>query len=152
MISTRSVGLLIDTVVCLTLAKWETVSGRFGGYIRPASGVVPQAERSNRNQRSNCNQRGVQRVPRQPDLRKVDRLLGLQYASLEETPPKEQVLAAAVSDDASSFDHLVGAGEQRERESDAERLGSLEINDQLHLRDFQPCVLTQRQLQLLEPR
>src|SRR5215831_19833281 len=98
MISTRSVGLLIDTVVCLTLAKWETVSGRFGGYIRPASGVVPQAERSNRNQRSNCNQRGVQRVPRQPDLRKVDRLLGLQYASLEETPPKEQVLAAAVSD------------------------------------------------------
>jgi hypothetical protein len=34
MISTRSVGLLIDTVVCLTLAKWETVSGRFGGYLR----------------------------------------------------------------------------------------------------------------------
>jgi hypothetical protein len=33
MISTRSVGLLIDTVVCLTLAKWETVSGRFGGYF-----------------------------------------------------------------------------------------------------------------------
>ena len=66
--------------------------------VRPASEVVPQAERSNRNQRSNCNQRGVQRVPRQPDLRKVDRLLGLQYASLEETPPKEQVLAAAVSD------------------------------------------------------
>jgi hypothetical protein len=29
-VSTRSVGLLIDTVVCLTLAKWETVS--FGGY------------------------------------------------------------------------------------------------------------------------
>src|SRR5262245_57752434 len=22
-----------DTVVCLTLAKWETVSGRFGGYL-----------------------------------------------------------------------------------------------------------------------
>src|SRR5215470_11996909 len=66
--------------------------------VRPASEVVPQAERSNRNQRSNCNQRGVQRVPRQPDLRKLDRLLGLQYASLEETPPKEQVLAAAVSD------------------------------------------------------
>src|SRR5262249_16903396 len=35
MISTRSVGLLIDTVVCLTLAKWETVSGRFGGYLTP---------------------------------------------------------------------------------------------------------------------
>jgi hypothetical protein len=33
MISTRSVGLVIDTVVCLTLAKWETVSGRFGGYL-----------------------------------------------------------------------------------------------------------------------
>ena len=30
MISTRSAGLLIDAVVCLTLAKWETVSGRFG--------------------------------------------------------------------------------------------------------------------------
>jgi hypothetical protein len=25
--------LVIDTVVCLTLAKWETVSGRFGGYL-----------------------------------------------------------------------------------------------------------------------
>src|SRR2546430_3144340 len=36
MISTRSAGLLIDTVVCLTLAKWETVSGRFGGLSQPA--------------------------------------------------------------------------------------------------------------------
>src|SRR4029077_19082574 len=26
-------GLVIDTVVCLTLAKWETVSGQFGGYL-----------------------------------------------------------------------------------------------------------------------
>jgi len=34
MISTRSEELVIDTVVCLTLAKWETVSGRFGGYLR----------------------------------------------------------------------------------------------------------------------
>jgi hypothetical protein len=25
--------LVIDTVVCLALAKWETVSGRFGGYL-----------------------------------------------------------------------------------------------------------------------
>jgi hypothetical protein len=33
MISTRSGVLVIDTVVCLTLAKWETVSGRFGGYL-----------------------------------------------------------------------------------------------------------------------
>jgi hypothetical protein len=33
MISTRSEELVIDTVVCLTLAKWETVSGRFGGYL-----------------------------------------------------------------------------------------------------------------------
>ena len=33
MISTRSVGLVIDTVLCLTLAKWETVSGQFGGYL-----------------------------------------------------------------------------------------------------------------------
>jgi hypothetical protein len=31
-------------------------------------------------------------------------------------------------------------------------LGSLEINDQLDLRDSHPCALTQRQLQLLEPR
>jgi len=29
----ESVGLLIDTVVWLTLAKWETVSGRFGGHL-----------------------------------------------------------------------------------------------------------------------
>src|SRR5262249_32284448 len=64
--------------------------------VRPASGAVPQAERSNRNQRSNCNQPCVQ-VSRQADLRELDRLLGLHSASLEETPPKEQVLAAAVS-------------------------------------------------------
>jgi len=32
------------------------------------------------------------------------------------------------------------------------RESSLEINDQLDLRDSHPCVLTQRQLQLLEPR
>jgi hypothetical protein len=25
--------LVIDTVVRLTLAKWETVSGQFGGYL-----------------------------------------------------------------------------------------------------------------------
>jgi hypothetical protein len=40
MISTRSAGLLIDTVVCLTLAKWETVSGRFGGYLRKLLGSL----------------------------------------------------------------------------------------------------------------
>ena len=40
MISTRSVGLLIDTVVCLTLAKWETVSGRFGGYLSDELGAA----------------------------------------------------------------------------------------------------------------
>ena len=38
MISTRSVELLIDTVVCLTLAKWETVSGQFGGYLTISPG------------------------------------------------------------------------------------------------------------------
>ena len=25
--------LVIDTLVCLTLAKWETVFGQFGGYL-----------------------------------------------------------------------------------------------------------------------
>ena len=29
-----AVRLLIDTVVCLTLAKWETVTGPDGGYLR----------------------------------------------------------------------------------------------------------------------
>src|SRR5215831_19123127 len=37
MISTRLVELVIDTVVCLTLAKWETVSGQFGGYLTSLS-------------------------------------------------------------------------------------------------------------------
>ena len=30
-----------NTVVCLTLAKWETVSGQFGGYLKPITVVVP---------------------------------------------------------------------------------------------------------------
>ncbi len=33
MTSMRSEGWVIDTIVCLTLAKWETVSGPFGGYL-----------------------------------------------------------------------------------------------------------------------
>src|SRR5262245_2928261 len=41
MISTRSVELLIDTVVCLTLVKWETVSGQFGGYLTRWSLQLP---------------------------------------------------------------------------------------------------------------
>jgi hypothetical protein len=34
MTSTRFEQLVMDTVVCLTLDKWETVSGRFGGYLK----------------------------------------------------------------------------------------------------------------------
>src|SRR6516165_760852 len=45
MISTRSAGLLIDTVVCLTLAKWETVSGRFGGYLRASAQVTAPGQK-----------------------------------------------------------------------------------------------------------
>ena len=44
MISTRSVELVIDTVVCLTLAKWETVSGQFGGYLSGTSGEAGSRE------------------------------------------------------------------------------------------------------------
>src|SRR5215475_6437651 len=40
MISTRLVEWVIDTVVCLTLAKWETVSGQFGGYLRSLVSLV----------------------------------------------------------------------------------------------------------------
>src|SRR6516165_10069446 len=37
---TRLVELVIDTVVCLTLAKWETVSGQFGGYLSPKVVII----------------------------------------------------------------------------------------------------------------
>jgi hypothetical protein len=33
--------LVIDTVVCLALAKWETVSGRFGGLSHIADTAQP---------------------------------------------------------------------------------------------------------------
>jgi hypothetical protein len=33
MTSMRFEELVMDTVVCLTLDKWETVSGQFGGYL-----------------------------------------------------------------------------------------------------------------------
>jgi hypothetical protein len=34
------------------------------------------------------------------------------------------------------FDHFVGAAKQRQRRGDAERLGGLEVDDQLDLRDL----------------
>src|SRR5215510_7057952 len=46
MISTRSARLVIDTVVCLTLAKWETVSGRFGGYLSMSLTLAQQCRGS----------------------------------------------------------------------------------------------------------
>jgi hypothetical protein len=68
--------------------------------VLPASGVVPQAERSNRNrnQHSNCNQRGVQQCqPVRKDRQLPDHLLGLQ--SCVPLPPHQQVLAAAAVSD-----------------------------------------------------
>ena len=37
---------------------------------------------------------------------------------------------------AASFDHLVGAAEQRERHGDAEGFGCLEVDEQLDFRDL----------------
>ena len=34
----------MNTVVCLTLAKWETVSGQFGGYLTDEVGAPPFVE------------------------------------------------------------------------------------------------------------
>jgi len=45
MISTRSVVLVIDTIVCLTLHKWETVSGPFGGYLIYCFAELADAEK-----------------------------------------------------------------------------------------------------------
>jgi hypothetical protein len=34
-----------STIVCLTLAKWETVSGQFGGYLSTAGTAIGTLER-----------------------------------------------------------------------------------------------------------
>jgi len=36
--------LVIDTVVCLTLDKWETVTGQFGGYLTVSAWTAEQGE------------------------------------------------------------------------------------------------------------
>ena len=50
---TSLVGLLIDPVVCLSLAEWETVSGRFGGYLTRL-GSLPVTVRVVRGQKHKC--------------------------------------------------------------------------------------------------
>ena len=56
-------------------------------------------------------------------------------------PPKADMCSAAayvrfvpIADIRHSFDHLVGAAKERGRESEAERLRSLEIDDEFDLR------------------
>ena len=44
--------LVIDTLVCLTLAKWETVSGQFGGYLTLLFNAPSQREEADRAERS----------------------------------------------------------------------------------------------------
>ena len=64
--------------------------------VQPASGVVPQAARSNRNQRSDCNQRGVRQG--QPGLRRVGQLLGFPGLPRPEVVPEHRLaLALAVA-------------------------------------------------------
>src|SRR5262249_31775972 len=58
--------------------------------------------------------------------------------------PRERTNSTRRSKRTTLFDHLVGAAEQRERERDAERLRSLEVDDQLHL-----CCLLDRQISRL---
>src|SRR3954449_12298197 len=55
MISTRSEGLVIDTVISLTLPKWETLSGQFRGNLSPQVGWTtsrPARLRPARNRRA----------------------------------------------------------------------------------------------------
>jgi len=54
-------------------------------------------------------------------------------------PMHRKKSAAPWPEDRSSstlFDHLVGAGEQRDRDGDAKRLGFLEVDDQLDLSEL----------------
>src|SRR6516164_8235915 len=46
----NAIGRIVDTVVCLTLVKWETVSGQFGGYLMVRASKLLNARRRSFNQ------------------------------------------------------------------------------------------------------
>src|ERR1035438_88801 len=69
-------------------------------------------------------------APRRPRQRTARHISGTAGCGFSAAPACRMFLLEAVPRDR-SFDHLVGDGEQPGRQREAERLGSLEVDDQL---------------------